>query len=197
MLCISFAVSAHAGNFEDIAGFKIGSKIEANKNITKIPEGSISGYHSASFYASRDIMFFDNVLIGVNKNEEIECLVFFKTYDINSMGDIRVDKIQIKNDFHTIYNQISNRFGKFDISNGKDMFSKLLSESNSLYMGKLNQHVKNLTPTSKYIGAIGLTLEGKGLDLLGGGKISLVLNYWSPAYLKAEVEKKKSEVSGF
>lgn len=190
-----FTTFTHAEEYENIAGFKVGAKIELNENIKKIPKDKITAPKSSNQYASNHINFFDFVVIGTNKANIIERLAFFKSYAIDTIGDIRVVKNTIKDDFHLIYNQITKRYGEFNISKSEDMFG-VFSDFNSFYISKVYQYTQNINPKSKYLGAIGLTLRGNGIGL-DGGELTLELEYWTPEFLYEMEQKALDQIGGF
>ncbi len=180
---------------EVIGGFEMGGKINSDMKARKIKKENRVNPLSHNQYGAKAVKLFDIVLIGTNKDDNIESLMFMKTYKLNSYTEIAPMKSKIKNNFVNLHAHLSTKYGKFNASQARTMFNSL-SESTAFYMGAVYQYSQNTSPNSKYVGAMSLVLEGKGIGM-HGGEITMTLNYWSPEMYKRETKKANDKISDF
>lgn len=194
ILFVFIFLAQPCGAIENIVGFDLGGEL---KNYEELKELDLKKL-SAHVYVVPEVKFFDSAQIETDENHIIKGIGFRKTY-IATTSSISVEKRTIHKDFNTFVENLSKRYGEFDITNANGILG-VLGNSNSFYMSKIHEVAVNRNPKSTDIGSIIINLESPEVPsfVLGGEKpFTLTLLYIDKELTKKLAKMRDEETAGF
>lgn len=157
-LLASFAIACDSP-YEDIQGIKIGCEFTGGDGFEKSNDKALS---DNLYRSTKDIKFFDSVEIETNNDNKIVGVAFIKEYDI-TMSNMKLQEEEIIADFKKFTESLEKRWGDFDKSKAKGIFSKL-NLSGTLFMRDIREQAVNKNPKSDAVGAVAVFLSFKTND---------------------------------
>lgn len=195
LMSLSFA-SACDSPYEEIQGIKIGCEFKGGDGFKKLNQSAVG---ANSYSSSKNIKFFDSVEIATDGDNKVIGMVFVKKYPI-TMSNMKLQEEKVIAEYKQLAESLEKRWGVFDRSNAKGIFSKL-NLKGTLFMMDISERIENDTPKSEVVGKVGLLLNFKTDDeAMMRGKsqtAGLVLLYADKATVEAGKKEAESATDGF
>ncbi len=152
-LLISFAFACDSP-YEEIQGVKIGCELADKDRFTKEDVVSLGD----SYYSTdKGVKFFDSMEVETDENDKVIGVAFIKSYPI-TLSNMKLQEEQVISDYKQFAESLENRWGTFDKSKAKGIFSRL-NLSGTLFMRDIKETSENNNPKSEALGKIMIMLN--------------------------------------